>query len=557
MRRLSHAGALALAALAACSLAQEASAERHALLIGIGRYADSRIKPLEGPVHDVQALRSLLVERWGFAAEDVRVLVDAEASRARILEEIRALVERTRSGDHVLIYFSGHGTSRFDPKVALPMAHDTGALVPADFGWLGTSEEKLARLLVGQRDLRPQLQALDEGGRQVLVVIDACFAENASRGLYRSLVGRPELPGRVTVDPFGDAALAGYAIGADPGADSPYPYQHVVTLAASSRRETAADIGAANLRAYPTFDGKPHGAFSDAIQRVLRGELGGDANGDGTLSYLELHRAAQAFMTSRGYSQTPMIQPNQGGAAIAQLTRAVHENPGVEAGSPQRCSDPKLRVRLDAVGASIESAVRGAPGVEVDGADPDYAFGLEGQELRVVSRDAELVGRIPASPERAAAWLKTRAWMKRLACRSAAEQPFFVVAQHAGEKYAEGETVRFGVAPERDAYVAMLSLESEGAIHFLYPWQSGQIRPVSPESPLLLPEFRVEAPFGIEEVVVLAFEREPADLAPLLGRKIDPGDETTLAQLDRALVAGGRAASTTLRLVLEPRESRP
>ena len=77
--------------IASLVVAAASHAERHALLIGVGDYAYDGFTDLEGPENDVLALRSLLTERWGYRAENVRTLESREATRARILVEVRGL----------------------------------------------------------------------------------------------------------------------------------------------------------------------------------------------------------------------------------------------------------------------------------------------------------------------------------------------------------------------------------------------------------------------------------------------------------------------------------
>jgi hypothetical protein len=150
---------IALCTIITClagSISLAAGAENHALLIGIGKYKQ---RTLEGPPFDVAALAEMLIAHYDFPKENIISLVDKEAARSRILDEIQLLTRRTRPGDRIFIYFSGHGTSRRDEVLALPLPHSTGALVPADFDAdPGQSVEKLlAQLIIGKRDLRPTL----------------------------------------------------------------------------------------------------------------------------------------------------------------------------------------------------------------------------------------------------------------------------------------------------------------------------------------------------------------------------------------------------------------
>ena len=77
-----------------------ASAARYALLAGVSRYAQG-IGPLEGPQHDVESLRRLLVDSWGFPKENVTVLLNAAASRDVILGTLERLASSVKKGDFV------------------------------------------------------------------------------------------------------------------------------------------------------------------------------------------------------------------------------------------------------------------------------------------------------------------------------------------------------------------------------------------------------------------------------------------------------------------------
>ena len=172
----------------ACQMPGISYAENYALLIGIGNYKQ---RTLEGPAYDVRALSKMLSSQYDFSEGNVRTLVDEEADKFSILSELRRLVKISRPGDRVFIYFSGHGTSRRDQLLSLPLPHASGALVPADFKWDSNQsiDTQMSQLIVGRRDLRPIFAKLDQD-RQVLVVFDTCFSGNTVRG-----IGEPKFAG--------------------------------------------------------------------------------------------------------------------------------------------------------------------------------------------------------------------------------------------------------------------------------------------------------------------------------------------------------------------------
>jgi hypothetical protein len=56
----------------------------------------------------------VLVSTGGFEPARVISLVDEQATRQSILAAIDRVIKQSHSGDTVLIFYSGHGTSRQD-----------------------------------------------------------------------------------------------------------------------------------------------------------------------------------------------------------------------------------------------------------------------------------------------------------------------------------------------------------------------------------------------------------------------------------------------------------
>jgi len=121
-----------LAILVLVFLPQFAFAERYALLVGAAHFPNSpKIPPLEGPINDVEAMRAELVRSWKVPADKVTVLVEKAASRDAILAALDATTTKAVSGDEVLVYYSGYGTSPHDqnnPNLGMNLA--TGAILP-------------------------------------------------------------------------------------------------------------------------------------------------------------------------------------------------------------------------------------------------------------------------------------------------------------------------------------------------------------------------------------------------------------------------------------------
>jgi uncharacterized caspase-like protein len=330
---------------------RSALAENHALLIGIGQY---RQRTLEGPPFDVSSLKTMLVERYNFAEENVHTLINDEAVRSRIMAEIKRLPRRTRPGDRIFIYYSGHGTSHHDETMALPLPHSTGALVPADFdGAPGQPAQKLlSQLIIGKRDLRPTLKRLDRD-RNVLMIFDTCFSGNTVRGpkpsaaLISSRHLRLETQGVFRAE----REIGGYYENLKP--NEIYPYQNIFYISASAPHEIAHDIRRENLRLYPTYDGEPHGVLTDALLRVLAGQRPVDLDKDGQWSQFEIYSAVSSEVKRR-FKQSPQVLPRPTGLSDGLYARpffvrsnhAIAQSPlrphRVKAGNPASNSSNHL-----------------------------------------------------------------------------------------------------------------------------------------------------------------------------------------------------------------------
>ena len=102
----------------------------HALLIGVNKYpglpAD---RQLDYAVADVDAVKKILTESYGFDESRVTVLKDEKATKAGILTALNALTDNTAvvREDRLIVYFSGHGQT-----VALPNGGEIGFIIPHD-----------------------------------------------------------------------------------------------------------------------------------------------------------------------------------------------------------------------------------------------------------------------------------------------------------------------------------------------------------------------------------------------------------------------------------------
>lgn len=549
-------GGLLMVALlvGAAGAAAQPAPDRVALLIGVGSFADTKIEPLDGPKHDVIALREVLVRRWGFAAGDVRTLVDAQATRANILTELAALERRSRSGGEVLIYFSGHGTSALNAGFSLPLPFGTGAFVPHDFRFNET--DGLSRLIVGRTELRPVFDALEARGRKLWVISDSCYSGQQVRSSALPQAG--ELRSRMISLPRRSADVlvlrADLALTAAAPDAEPYPYRATAFLSAATEGERAKDIPKAALATWPTLDGKPHGAMTDALLRVLDGQLPADVDGDGWLSLTEVQRAVADFMATRAYGHTPQRLPSVADDHLGLGNRPVLAVRGM-ATKPRQAVPEPLRMATDAapgsaLPASLAASMASLPDVKLVGLrDPaDVVLQAGAYGLRLVAASGDLLGDLPANDSaRALGQVRQLAWAKRI--RQLAERhqraalPMDVDPAAFGGNFVLGSKISFVVRPDRDAHLVLLNINAEGKVAVLYPQQPGEDLALPAHQARHIPgaaehqRIKVQAPLGMDLVFAFGFDEAPPGLNSLLNApELDAGD-ARLATLERWLSA--------------------
>ncbi|HEX3846994.1 MAG TPA: DUF4384 domain-containing protein [Steroidobacteraceae bacterium] len=539
-----HRRALTAAALLSSIAFMNAAAARNvALLVAVGQFSDPAMKThqLLGPPLDLDSMQHALTEHWAFKAADVVTLKDESATHARILSEIAGLEQRSSPGDTLLIYFSGHGTSANDNGNNFALPYDTGAWVPYDLDYSST-EGAQRTLIVGHRDLLPRLQRLDQSGRWVVVISDSCysgqvvrsFGETHSRSRFLPLNMRDLGVAKVDAPPP--------PIGVRPP-PTPYPYQHVILLSGASDSETGADISTPQaLLQAPTLDGQFHGAFTDAFLRLLDGQLL-----PGTFNYSQGRDALTAFLEHHKFAQHPQLLP-----AIAEDPQDVGSRPflGMSAASaaapaapPQR--DTTLHVHIEGVPPGLRAQVAALKGVTLVEREADLTLKAQGAQVQITGPAGDPIVTAPATDATLIKRVAAQAWLNR--ALPAASEALGLRAEtdpgSRGNTYVQCESFAVEVRLEKPAYVMVLDLDSQGNLSVLYPTSAAERKLVASGVPTAIPgtnpkdRILVVPPFGIDQMAVIAFEREPAFFAGLTGAERFDSDGTRADALARGFAA--------------------
>ena len=131
----------------------------YVLAIGINDYPDKRLK-LDCAVPDAKLLRQAFLSnsrRLFPGGIEVRLLLDAQATRANILDGLQWLAGKARAGDVAVVFYAGHGDSKIEGQFFL---------VPVDanlrkLGETGISGEALQK-------------AIGELPSTTMLILDAC-----------------------------------------------------------------------------------------------------------------------------------------------------------------------------------------------------------------------------------------------------------------------------------------------------------------------------------------------------------------------------------------------
>jgi hypothetical protein len=166
-------GALAAGAL----LAGAVQASPRALLIGVGDIPNNFLPGVDIDIDNMKKVAEIM----GFKPADIKVLLDEQATYANVRQ---ALATWTRRGvepdDHVLIYFTGHGTRVPDPAPGNAGGADD-ALVLRDVRRAQIHGRASLRNVLLGHELGAALAAIPS--HNVLVLVDACHSGTATRTL--------------------------------------------------------------------------------------------------------------------------------------------------------------------------------------------------------------------------------------------------------------------------------------------------------------------------------------------------------------------------------------
>jgi len=131
-----------------------------ALIIGINKY--SAVSPLEYAVKDATAVGDILKSKFGFPKDSIRILINKNATRSKIMDSYMAFANSNiENDDRILFFFAGHGHTQSGKR------GEVGFLVPYD------GDVNNLSTLIRWDDLTRNAELIP--AKHILYVMDACY----------------------------------------------------------------------------------------------------------------------------------------------------------------------------------------------------------------------------------------------------------------------------------------------------------------------------------------------------------------------------------------------
>ena len=164
------------------------AANNRALLIGISQYAE--LEGLKYADADVKTFSQILTEFGGYRREDVTVVLNTQATKERIRNEIVNVVRESKRQriDHFILMFAGHG---MPGRIEAGRAGASGAvetnifLAPTDAStaqssFFSTGKEVRNETFIDRAWLAAQLAAID--AHSIVIILDSCYSGTEAFG---------------------------------------------------------------------------------------------------------------------------------------------------------------------------------------------------------------------------------------------------------------------------------------------------------------------------------------------------------------------------------------
>ncbi len=143
----------------------QAEGERYALVVGVGTYMVKTIKKIANASDDAKAIVNFLGTR-NFKRENIRYLLEDQATKQNVSQEMRDLETRVKPNDTVFLYFSTHGAPPNDLGNMSIVMYDTS--VDQKRHWVDP------KTTIQDDEIKRFIEIVSPA--RVIVVLDVCYS---------------------------------------------------------------------------------------------------------------------------------------------------------------------------------------------------------------------------------------------------------------------------------------------------------------------------------------------------------------------------------------------
>lgn len=164
--------------------------EDQVLIIGIDDYKFIDPK-LEGSVNDAKNIEKLVVDTLHFKKTQITSLLNSKATKDNIINTIKTmLIQKTKAGDRVLFYYSGHGDQIKDESGDEKDNYDE-TLVAVDASLSG----EMIKNMVTDDEIKKLFDQITD--RHVMIIVDSCHSGTITKGIKKIKKGLFKTPYRI------------------------------------------------------------------------------------------------------------------------------------------------------------------------------------------------------------------------------------------------------------------------------------------------------------------------------------------------------------------------
>lgn len=514
---------LAVAFVVSVSLtAMPAGAETRALLLGSWKFQSPIIPDLKGPENDLSAMESLVRAE---GATDVTVLHNDQVTRTAVETALHALGVRSKPGDWILVYYSGHG-AQAEAAVKGTADGDLDQFLP--LAGFDPDKQDPERFIV-DKDFYTWTARYIPRQVRVLMVADACHSGTLNRSIDpRAFHFTPRLAFR------GDSSEIQLAARPAPRFPGVLDAQQPVDGGSLERADlpNVIYIGAAlddqlALEASLPVEGAPsRGLLTYSFEQGLttRGAdgktLAADLDGDGKVTVAEL----SVYLNSQVRALTGQRQESAAHIPAGQDGEALFATP---VASP---------VARPATGAALPGLFAMDRAIAAQLASPDLPWRAVADRSQadfvwdsahgvVLHRSGDAVAQNVVTIPTLRGVVEKWNMVEQLRPLLSERMVQVVIGPHAnGTRYAPGETVTVALHQDKSnplpRYVTIFDVASDGTVQLLYPLAPDGDGRLDDHGGQPLIQNKVIAPFGADHVIAVVTPTVPGSLRAML-RSID------------------------------------